>query len=53
MNEDRKIVDLLAEIHKQLTMIATHLEALARVARDEHANLFKDQPGPRPEVKRL
>ena len=46
MNEDRAMVDLLAEIHKQLTLIAGHLEALARVARNEHANLFRDQPAP-------
>jgi len=42
---DSKIYDMLAEIHKQLTLIQGHLATLATVARNEHPNAFA-KPAP-------
>lgn len=38
--EDSKLYEMLAQIHKELTMIATHLATLAKVARDQHPESF-------------
>jgi hypothetical protein len=39
---------VLAEIHKQLCMIAGSLEILARVAQAEHPEIFKNRPAGSP-----
>ncbi len=39
MNEDSQIVSLLAEIHKQLVMISTHLGTIAQAARNQHTEV--------------
>jgi hypothetical protein len=38
--EDPKVYEILTQIHKQLTMIATHLATLAQVARAQHPEAF-------------
>lgn len=51
MANEQQLERLLAEIHKQLVMISTHLEALARVARHEHPDAFtrpESRPAPPP-----
>lgn len=44
--EDARLLDLLAEINKQLTMIAHHLGKLAQAAQHEHPDAFKTRKGP-------
>jgi hypothetical protein len=43
MNTNDPLFGLLVEIHKQLAHIANSLDALARVARQEHPDAFKQR----------
>jgi hypothetical protein len=45
--EEKQSYEVLIQIHKLLMMMANHLDALARVARHEHPELFK-HPEPLP-----
>jgi chemotaxis regulatin CheY-phosphate phosphatase CheZ len=45
--DDKRLLDLMAEIHKQLVMIATHLATLAQAAQHEHPEAFKGRQAPR------